>query len=142
MEFSKCIGVKAKRTTTMNVNPATLTTVSASTEDIDTRGEYELSTGVFSPSQAGYYVIMATVDWEDNNTNTGVRRIALVNNLNTIVEESSEDGDTEMTSSIHTVIYSDGTDSYRIQSWQGTGFTQNIGGTTTAPGCVFAAYQL
>jgi len=134
--------VKAKRTTTMSVSSSTLTTVSASTEDIDTRGEYELSTGVFTPSQAGYYVIMATVDWEDNNTNTGVRRIALVNNLNTIVEESSEDGDTEMTSSIHTVIYSDGTDSYRIQAWQGTGFTQNIGGTTTAPGCVFAAYRL
>lgn len=108
----------------------------------DTRGEYELSTGVFTPSQAGYYVIMATVDWEDNNTNTGVRRIALVNNLNTIVEESSEEGYTEMTSSIHTVIYSDGTDSYRIQAWQGTGFIQNIGGTTTAPGCVFAAYRL
>ena len=66
----------------------------------------------------------------------------LVKNLTNNIEDATELGSSEMTSSLHTVIESDGTDNYRVRASQTTGLSQDIGGTTLVPGCIFTAYRL
>ena len=134
--------IRAKRTSDLTTTSNNQITVTSTIEDFDTNGDFDHTTGVFTPPEAGYYVIKATVNWQGNNSVSGLRRLILVKNLTNNVEDANETGESEMISSLHTVIYSDGTDNYRIRAAQTTGSDQDIGGSTAAPGCVFTAYRL
>lgn len=134
--------VRAKRTSNLTTTSNILSTVTSTDEDFDVNGDYDHTIGVFTPPAAGHYVIMATVNWQTGNSVAGRRNLKLIKNLTNNVEDATELGSSEMTSSLHTVIESDGTDNYRVRASQTTGLSQDIGGTTLVPGCIFTAYRL
>ena len=140
--------IRAKRTSNMSVAMGTNARVTYSSEDFDVNSEFNPSTGVFTPSQAGYYAIMATANWDASNSNTGERGIRLIKRIgaaSTIQEKANyELGSSIMTSSLHTVVYYDGTSghTYYIEASQSTSASHNIGGTSGAPACTFTVYKL
>ncbi|NBV56820.1 MAG: hypothetical protein EBR72_03300 [Bacteroidetes bacterium] len=122
-----CANVRAVRTSNQTISSSTNTTVTFSSEDYDMNNTFNPSTGIFTPPQAGYYVIKASVNWSNTNTTSGERRVRLCKNGSlSVVYQNSEDGSGSMHSSIHTVIYSYGTDDYSIMAWQGTGGNSSI----------------
>lgn len=118
--------VRATRTSTQTI---TNTTVTFDSEEYDVNSTFNHTTGVFTPPQAGYYVILASVGWADNgvSSNRSIRLWRTVSGqLPSIIEYNSENGDGAMNSSMHTVIESDGSDNYRIGAFQNSGGSQNI----------------
>lgn len=140
--------IKAKRTSNMNIPSGTYTTITYSSEDFDVNSEFNPTTGVFTPSQAGYYAIMATANWDAANSTSGTRGIRLVKRtgvVSTVLQkENYELGSGIMTSSLHTVVYYDGTSGYTYytEAFQNSGSSHNIGGTSGAPACTFTVYKL
>lgn len=136
--------VKAKRTSSMNVATSTATDLVYTTEDIDINGDLDHTTGVFTPPHAGYYVIHASIDWDILNTAEGTSYIRLLKNNTTIIEQHSQKNVVPSTIDLNTIIYSDGSDSYKIvvgQVISGNGVL-GTGGNIVTPGCVFVAYNL
>ena len=145
--------VKAKRTSNMNIPSGTWTTITHTTEDFDVNGEYNPSTGMFTPNQPGYYMISATADWDAGNLDASTRRIRLIEKTNTtaiVMKENSHRSVTggnnhnRLSSQVNKIVYHDGTPnrSYYVQAHQGVGSTVAIGGTSTAPGCTFTVFKL
>ena len=140
--------VKAKRTSNMSIPSGTNTTITYSLEDFDLNSEFDPSTGVFTPSEAGYYKIMATANWDIFNGNSGTREIRLVKRTgvsSTVLQKTnSESGSGQMVSSLHTVVYYDGSSghSFYVEAFQNSGASHDIGGSTAAPGCTFNVYRL
>ena len=60
---NELVAVKARRTTAHTVATATATTVIFSTEDIDTHGAYDNSTGLFTAPVSGTYCVQTTVGY-------------------------------------------------------------------------------
>ena len=116
-------------------------------------GEYNPSTGMFTPNQPGYYMISATADWDAGNLDASTRRIRLIEKTNTtaiVMKENSHRSVTggnnhnRLSSQVNKIVYHDGTPnrSYYVQAHQGVGSTVAIGGTSTAPGCTFTVFKL
>lgn len=136
--------VRALRTSNQTISSSTNTTVTFSSEDYDVNNTFDPNTGIFTPPQAGYYVIKASVNWSNTNTISGERRVRLCKNVtSSVVYQNSEDGSRSMHSSIHTVIYSDGTDNYRVVVWQSSGSSHDINGSPIAENATtFTAFNL
>lgn len=136
--------VRAVRTSNQTILSSTNTTVTFSSEDYDVNNTFDPSTGIFTPPQAGYYVIKASVNWSNTNTTSGERRVRLCKNgTSSVLYQNSEDGSGSMHSSIHTVIYSDGTDNYRVVVWQNSGSSHDINGSPIAESATtFTAFNL
>lgn len=140
--------IKAKRTSDMSIPSGTNTTITYLSEDFDVNGEFNHATGVFTPTQAGYYAIMATANWDAFNSTSGTRGIRLVKRIgvaSTVLQKANyELGSGIMTSSLHTVVYYDGTSghTYYVEATQDSGSSHDIGGTSVTPGCIFTVYKL
>lgn len=133
--------LRAKRTTNQTIPSGILTTVTFPSEDYDLNNDFNSSTGIFTPPRAGYYVIMASVNWGSSNTSNGPRYISLIKNGTSVVDVSGESRFGSIHSSIHSVIYSDGSDNYTIQVLQGSGSNHDIVGFSGS-GTTFIAYNL
>lgn len=135
--------MRAVRTSNQTISSNVTTTVTFQTEDYDINNTFDPVTGIFTPPQAGYYVIKASVNWSSSNTTTAIRSIRLVKNGSTIVEQADTEGSRDMHSSIHTLIHSNGTDNYRIQVHQGSGTNHDIlGSTSPSVETTFTAFNL
>ena len=140
--------IKAKKTSNLSIPSGTNTAISYSSEDFDINSEFDPSTGVFTPSQSDYYVIMATANWDVFNGNSGTRGIRLVKRLGVASIElqkiNSESGSGQMFSSLHTVVYYNGSSGHTsyVAAFQDSGSSHNVGGSTAAPGCTFNVYRL
>lgn len=140
--------VKAKRTSNMTIPSSTNTSITYSSEDFDANNEFDQSTGMFKPNMTGYYVIMATANWDNFNGNVGNRGIQLMKKIGggsgVPQKINRQRGSNIMTSKLHTVVYYDGTPntSYYMQAFQDSGSNHDIGGTPSSPGCTFIAYKL
>lgn len=117
--------IRAVRTTSTTIAFGNTSDLTYDSEDFDVNNDFNHSTGVFTPPAPGYYVILASALW-DGNGNTGTRAIQLYKNGSTITDQNCEDGSGVMSSSMHTIIYSDGSDNYRLRAWQNSGLSQNI----------------
>jgi hypothetical protein len=150
--WQKAIGggsnVRAVRTSNQTISSSINTTVTFSSEDFDLNSEFDPSTGVFTPSEAGYYKIMATANWDVFNGNSGTREIRLVKRTgvsSTVLQKTnSESGSGQMVSSLHTVVCYDGSSghSFYVEAFQNSVASHDIGGSTAAPGCTFNVYRL
>ena len=106
---------------------SSIKTITYSSEDFDLNSEFNPSTGVFTPSEAGYYKIMATANWDVFNGNSGTREIRLVKRTgvsSTVLQKTnSESGSGQMVSSLHTVVYYDGSSehSFYVEAFQNSG---------------------
>lgn len=137
------VAIRAVRTSSMTIPSSTMTTSTYDREDYDISNSFDHSTGIFTPPSAGYFVIMATVDWDNFNSNTATRTIRLTKNgNNTVLLQHSESGSNLMSSSLHTVVYSDGNDNFRIRAWQNSGADHETSGNTVTPKCVFSAFRI
>lgn len=136
--------VRADLPISVSIPSMTATTVVFSSEDYGLNNTYDPTTGIFTPPQAGYYVIKASVNWSNTNTTFGERRVRLCKNgTSSVVYQNSEDGGGSMHSSIHTVIYSDGTDNYSVVVWQNSGSNHLISGSMLpGGGTIFTAFNL
>lgn len=140
--------VKAKRSSKISIPSGTPFPITYSSEDFDVNNNFDPGTGVFSPSQEGFYVIMATANWDGSNASYGKRGIRLMKQTGAASTELQKanysDGSGVMTSNIHTVIFYDGTSghSYFVEAYQDSGASHDVGGTSVVPGCIFTAYKL
>ncbi|NBV56821.1 MAG: hypothetical protein EBR72_03305 [Bacteroidetes bacterium] len=91
---------------------------------------------------------MATANWDVFNGNSGTRGIRLVKRLGVASIElqkiNSESGSGQMVSSLHTVVYYNGSSGHTsyVEAFQDSGSSHNVGGSTAAPGCTFNVYRL
>ena len=66
--------IRAERGNIQTITSGITTTVSFPAEEYDVNNDFNPMTGVFTPPQAGYYVIKASVNWSNTNTASGERR--------------------------------------------------------------------
>ena len=130
----------AYRSSAQSIANATDTTVVFDTEIVDTAGEYDNSTGIFTPQTAGYYVLIANIPG-DQWTNVRIY-IKIIKDSTTIAtsEQKATGGGYFPALSCSVVAYSDGSsDTFKVQFYQNAGSSQNIGGAETPN---FAAFKL
>jgi hypothetical protein len=91
------------------------------------------SSGVFTPTKAGYWLIVYQANWTSNAT--GVRQSWIAKNNNddlayAIMSYAASSGGNGSPGSSCAVVYFNGsTDNFAIRVWQNSGSSLNIGGT-------------
>ena len=120
---------EAYRSSAQSIANATETTLIFDTEIVDTAGEYDNSTGIFTPQTAGYYVLIANVPGDQW---TNVRfYIKIIKDSTTIAtsEQKATGGGYFPALSCSVIAYSDGSsDTFKVDVYQNAGSSQNIGG--------------
>ena len=86
------VNVRAKLNSNQTIPSGQVTTVVFPTEDYDVNGIFNTSSGILTVPLSGYYVITASVNWDNSNTTHGIRSIRLVKNNTVILEQVEEEG--------------------------------------------------
>ena len=137
------VNIKATLTSGINVLSGNYTDVIYTGETYDLDDSYDPTTGVFTPREAGYYSVMASLQWDNGNAaNTGIRTIALTTASGTGIDRHDEAGSGRMYSSLHTVIYCDGVTGYKIRAWQNSGSSHGIVGSSLVNHSVLTVYRI
>ena len=129
----------AKLSTAQDIPDATATKVIFQTEDFDTHGKYDASTGRFTPTIAGKYVITSGFSFGDGVGAAQVR-LSIRKNGTDVAVTSNEYNSTAGWGALNTIYIgsADADDYFEIWAYQNRGQATNIG----AANSVFSAFKL
>ena len=120
---------EAYRSSSQSIANATETTLVFDTEIVDTDGDYDNTTGIFTPQTAGYYLLIGNVAGDQW---TNVRfYMKIIKDSTTIAtsEQKATGGGYFPALSCSVVAYADGsTDAFKVDVYQNAGTAQNMGG--------------
>ena len=120
---------EAYRSSSQSIANATETTLVFDTEIVDTDGDYDNTTGIFTPQTAGYYLLIGNVAGDQW---TNVRfYMKIIKDSTTIAtsEQKATGGGYFPALSCSVIAYADGsTDAFKVDVYQNAGTAQNVGG--------------
>jgi len=120
---------EAYRSSSQSIANATETTLVFDTEIVDTDGDYDNTTGIFTPQTAGYYLLIGNVAGDQW---TNVRfYMKIIKGSTTIAtsEQKATGGGYFPALSCSVIAYADGsTDAFKVDVYQNAGSAQNMGG--------------
>lgn len=130
-----------------SISSGSYTDVKYTFESFDIGANFNLPAGELTIPEEGYYLITASIGWNrgnaSNQTSNGTRSIRLIKNGTNVICENSDYGSGVMLSQLSVIVYSDGNDKFKVQAWQNSSHSHNIGGTSSSdPNTTFSALKV